>query len=250
MASSLSYSGFCTDCRKMHSLPPDRAIPYARELIRNLEIHRCLDFELPESERNPELSTARLYSDMRGKMFGVLVCEDAKGNEIVLKAFSSKYNNYFSAPGWAPLVPDETAFTTEIENGNKVLHPMTDTINALVKDHPDRKQLIDERRAASHAILERLLDMYNFTNFRGETRNIRQAFTGKRIPMGTGDCCAPKLLNYAAKNGLRPIALVEFFWGKETVSGDRQQGEFYEACAERCQPLLGFMLCGCEFSNA
>ena len=64
------------------------------------------------------------------------------------------------------------------------------------------------------------------------------------IPVGSGDCCAPKLLNYAAKRQRKPLSIAEFFWGKETHSRDRLEGEFYSSCLDKCQPLLGFMLCG------
>jgi tRNA pseudouridine32 synthase/23S rRNA pseudouridine746 synthase len=67
--------------------------------------------------------------------------------------------------------------------------------------------------------------------------------------MGVGECCAPKLLNYAALNGLKPLGLSEFYWGKENKSGTRKHGEFYPACAEKCQPILGFMLCGIKERN-
>ena len=63
-----------------------------------------------------------------------------------------------------------------------------------------------------------------------------------QIPTGTGDCCAPKLLHYAASHGLKPLALAEFWWGES--SQDKVQGEFYGACVERCQPLMGFLLSG------
>ncbi|MFZ1986822.1 MAG: hypothetical protein WAU91_20595, partial [Desulfatitalea sp.] len=61
-----------------------------------------------------------------------------------------------------------------------------------------------------------------------------------------GDCCAPKLLNAAAKQKLAPKSLAEIFWGRTNRSGTRQQGIFYTACPEKCQPILGFMLCGIE----
>jgi hypothetical protein len=240
--SSLVYSGYCRDCGKIHSLASELAIPHAFLLMGDLEQQRRLDFERMEAD--PALTTDWLYSDMRGKMFGVLVCTDAKGNEVVLKAFSSKYNGYRSVKGWVPPVADETLFEAEVEAGNQLLHPLTERISATEKSSPEHAPLIAERKAVSHAVLEKLLDLYNFTNFGGETRNIRQAFTGERIPIGTGDCCAPKLLQYAAMNGLTPVSLAEFYWGKESASGDRQQGEFYPSCMERCAPLLGFMLCG------
>lgn len=63
-------------------------------------------------------------------------------------------------------------------------------------------------------------------------------------PTGTGECCAPKLLVQAARLGLTPTGLAEFWWGP--TLGNRRQGEFYTACKERCQPLIGPLLARLE----
>ena len=63
-------------------------------------------------------------------------------------------------------------------------------------------------------------------------------------PTGTGECCAPKLLVQAARLGLTPTGLAEFWWGPPL--GQRRQGEFYAACQERCQPLIGPLLARLE----
>ena len=64
------------------------------------------------------------------------------------------------------------------------------------------------------------------------------------MPTGTGDCCAPKLLHYAATHRLKPLAMAEFWYGASSMSEQKIQGEFYGACRERCQPLMGFLLSG------
>lgn len=61
------------------------------------------------------------------------------------------------------------------------------------------------------------------------------------IPTGTGDCCAPKLLAWAAREGYQPVALAELWWGPDSQGG-RRSGKFYLACQKRCQPLLGPLL--------
>lgn len=61
------------------------------------------------------------------------------------------------------------------------------------------------------------------------------------LPTGTGDCCAPKLLGWAIRSDLRPVALAEMWCGPTTV-GERRAGEFYAPCQERCQPLMGALL--------
>ena len=61
------------------------------------------------------------------------------------------------------------------------------------------------------------------------------------IPTGTGDCCAPKLLAWAARHDLRPLALAEVWWGPESLQ-NKAVGEFYPPCVERCEALMGPLL--------
>ncbi|MEG4863039.1 MULTISPECIES: RluA family pseudouridine synthase [unclassified Microcoleus] len=98
-----------------------------------------------------------------------------------------------------------------------------------------RKELSRELQAQMHAA-------YTLVNFLGKSRSLLQLMPAGAIPTGTGDCCAPKLLHYAAANNLKPLAMAEFWWGPS--SGDKIQGEFYGACGDRCQPLMGFLLSG------
>ncbi|MBE9124090.1 RluA family pseudouridine synthase [Tychonema sp. LEGE 07199] len=98
-----------------------------------------------------------------------------------------------------------------------------------------RKELSRELQAQMHAA-------YTLVNFLGKSRSLLQLMPAGAIPTGTGDCCAPKLLHYAAANNLKPLAMAEFWWGPP--SGDKIQGEFYGACGDRCQPLMGFLLSG------
>ena len=89
--------------------------------------------------------------------------------------------------------------------------------------------------------------MYRLSNFRGETESLPNAVYGAEgIPTGTGDCCAPKLLGYAARNGLTPLGLTEFYFGRTNRSGTKKHGEFYSSCLNKCGRILGFMLCGLE----
>ena len=89
--------------------------------------------------------------------------------------------------------------------------------------------------------------LYSLSNFKDETVSLREAFcVDKGMPTGAGDCCAPKLLNYAAKNHLKPLSLSEFYYGRENKSGSRQHKTFYSCCEEKCQPILGFLLCGLD----
>ena len=63
-------------------------------------------------------------------------------------------------------------------------------------------------------------------------------------PGGTGDCCAPKLLQYAYQQGLHPVCMAEFWWGASTKTELRQHLEYYPACRGKCKPILTWMLQG------
>lgn len=108
-------------------------------------------------------------------------------------------------------------------------------------------ELKKERRQLSRTLQAQMHETHVLTNFAGETRSLKQLITEGAMPTGMGDCCAPKLLNYAANNGLVPVAMAEFWWGESSRDGYKIQGEFYGACVERCQPIMGFLLSGRKF---
>lgn len=104
------------------------------------------------------------------------------------------------------------------------------------------RSLKQQRKTLSRQLQTQMHTTYWMTNFSGMVRPLHRVMATDSIPTGTGECCAPKLLHYAALHHLQPLALAEFWWG--LPSRDRVAGEFYGACAERCQPLMGFLLSG------
>ncbi len=121
---------------------------------------------------------------------------------------------------------------------DRILQPLSELI-AIADDRIS--ELKQQRKNLSRQLQTQMHDAYRLMNFLGTNSSLRELMPAG-IPTGTGDCCAPKLLHYAASHQLTPIALAEFWWGKNTL--DKAQGEFYGACEDRCQPLMGFMLSG------
>jgi tRNA pseudouridine32 synthase/23S rRNA pseudouridine746 synthase len=230
---AIAISGFCTACGTIHSLGDGNSRRHAFDLMARLEAKRCID-----DGSDPRFSTDYLQGEARGQMFGVLECATAAGDVVVLRAFSSQYDGVWEVPGWVPPLLDVDAF-------QRITAPVDREIKALdrrIAEDGD-PELVRERRALSQDLTRRIQGLYRLHNFRGETRPLTEVFPGG-IPTGAGDCCAPKLLNHAARRGLHPVGISEFFWGRENRSGTRTHREFYPACAEKCQPILGFMLCG------
>lgn len=63
-------------------------------------------------------------------------------------------------------------------------------------------------------------------------------------PGGAGECCLPKLLQYAYLHGLKPICMEEFWIGPSKGNEMRVERSFYPACQNKCVPILTFMMKG------
>jgi len=106
-------------------------------------------------------------------------------------------------------------------------------------------ELKKERKERSALLQKQLFEQYNFLNVKGEVKNVISLFKEKaKPPSGAGDCCAPKLLQYAFENDLKPICIGEFWWGISPKLEVRHHGVFYPACRSKCEPILAHMLLG------
>lgn len=173
-----------------------------------------------------------------GKMFGVLVVESA-GELAFLAAYSGLLAGrndweYFVPPVYDAQQPDGHFKTMERE------------ISAKGGD----KEMSQELQLW-------LFHQYQLLNANGETKDLvdiwqsyysrpklRQKFP--LPPGGTGDCCAPKLLQYAYQQHLHPVCMAEFWWGAATKEELRQHLNYYPACRGKCKPILTWMLQGLD----
>ncbi|OUR86388.1 RNA pseudouridine synthase [Methylophaga sp. 42_8_T64] len=124
-----------------------------------------------------------------------------------------------------------------INTAQQNLEQLTDEITALKT----------QRKELSASLQQKLFEQYRFLNVNGVEKDLNDLFkdTPNQIPpAGSGECAAPKLLHYAFKSGLKPLAMAEFWWGASPKSEIRQHQNFYAACQNKCQPILEHMLDG------
>ncbi|MBO7068104.1 MAG: RNA pseudouridine synthase [Bacteroidaceae bacterium] len=105
-------------------------------------------------------------------------------------------------------------------------------------------QLRQERHDRSIALQQWLFRQFSFLNAEGQSKNLLELFHGAVPPSGAGECCAPRLLQAAYKEGLTPLCMAEFWVGESPRDELRQDGHFYPACNSRCKPILAHMLQG------
>ncbi|MBB1288211.1 RNA pseudouridine synthase [Pseudoalteromonas sp. SR43-6] len=108
------------------------------------------------------------------------------------------------------------------------------------------------RKTLSKSLQKKLFAQYQFLNANGETTDLNAIFAAlpeHTPPSGAGDCAAPKLLQYAYKHDLKPLAMAEFWWGAAPKSAIRQHKNYYPSCYSKCQPILGHMLKGLDVED-
>ena len=115
------------------------------------------------------------------------------------------------------------------------------------------EELKHERKQRSAALQEKLFKKFRMLNAKGETKDLCELFRDTpqgMPPAGAGECALPKLLQYAYINGLKPLAMGEFWWGKSPSSVVRRHLQFYPACKTKCEPILKFMLQGLDVEDS
>ena len=147
-----------------------------------------------------------------------------------------------------PVIQSEAKNLNTSTSAFQTLHPVqvdkleNQSVNTI-------ESLKEERKQRSIALQQWIFRQFRLLNAQGEEKDIYQIFeetAHRNPPAGTGECAAPKLLQHAYSNGLKPIAMAEFWWG-ETPKGEiRRHGYYYPACRHKCEPILNFMLQGLD----
>ncbi|TMO82239.1 RNA pseudouridine synthase [Pseudoalteromonas sp. S3776] len=123
------------------------------------------------------------------------------------------------------------------------------TLNSL---YDEIKQLKKRRKVLSKNLQKQLFAQYQFLNANHEIKDLNAIFAAlpeHTPPSGAGDCAAPKLLQYAYLNNLKPLAMAEFWWGGSPKSAVRQHKNYYPSCYSKCQPILSHMLKGLSIED-
>jgi len=153
-----------------------------------------------------------------GKMLGVLMV--AKGDEVdFLFGFSGLVGGRSLIDGFVP--------------------PIFDTASVDINSSSHEESI---------RLQNWLFEQYVVSNGLGERLSVLNIFARRGLmpPGGTGDCAAPKLLQYAYSHNLKPLAMGEFWYGASPRGEVRRHGCFYPSCTGKCGPLLGFMLQGLD----
>ena len=231
----------CGRCGETHDLEASLAQRAARTLIAQLKSSKGVVAVRDEPTCRRNLSNSRaLFEPGGGKMFGCLVAQDAEGRRHELRAFSGMLQGGWSVPGFVEPVFDVGAWRSLEARYD----PEIARLSTRIATHPDEARALRRQRAQlSRELMARYHRLYRLTGAAYLSASMEEVVGAGNMASGMGDCCAPKLLNAAHRRGWRAVSLVEFFVGESRRPGHRVHGEFYAPCAEKCGPLLSFLLC-------
>lgn len=202
-----------------------------------------------------------------GKMLGVLVCLQDDGQLGFLAAYSGLLAgrndwDWFVPPVFDAQQPDGHFKQTEraISSINAKVRELESSTTMTEKLSSRLSALRQRRKTLSEELQLWLFRQYQMINAKGETKDLveiwRDYHPSLRIqrkfplpPGGTGDCCAPKLLQYAFQQHLRPLCIAEFWQGESPKGEIRHDGHFYPACSGKCKPILSWMLQGLQVAT-
>ena len=175
----------------------------------------------------------RAKSDRKSqKKKAITLLNDLEFEKLTKKLTQESYNNQFF------IKELQEYYQAKIEKINLEFKVFEDKIIALKK----------ERKEKSNYLQQTLFSKYAFLNQQKELKSLLTIFNNPTVkpPAGSGECAAPKLLQYAFANNLTPITMAEFWWGSAPNAAVRQHKNYYPACQGRCKPILTHMLAHTE----
>ena len=136
------------------------------------------------------------------------------------------------------------------------------TLETEYEDYQDNiSRLKQLRKQLSDALQQWLFAQFRMLNAQGEEKDLLEIFRDTALedqpnlsllskraalkmvpPAGSGECCEPKLLQYAFRHHLKPLQMAMFWWGESPKEEIRHHLQFYPACNGKCKPILRWML--------
>lgn len=246
----------------------------------------CINHEIAALEHNPlTLQARRAYAEAQQQAVEAIASYQKKVKSAKVLRDVRRLHHNLSPEENAELIRESQFLKAELHRLKKQ-HEQTIAQAAEPYSAIEQrlKGLKLQRKELSDQLQRWLFSQYRLLNARGEERSVMEIFNpdcpaiapsrqgktpanGKNAsqslssfgiaadscapkivlpPAATGDCCAPKLLQYAFAHHLKPRCMAEFWWGQSPKMEVRHHLHYYPACRGRCLPLLTFMLQGLD----
>ena len=153
----------------------------------------------------------------------------------------------------AELIRESQYMKAEFRRKKRKIEEKTEPELDYEKIKEDIRKIKQSRKQHSDNLQRWLFSQFNMLNDKGECKNLIDIFkdtAAKTPPAGSGECCEPKLLQYAYSLGYKPLQMAMFWWGESPKEEIRHHLHFYPACNGKCKPILQWMLPASTFEPA
>ena len=170
----------------------------------------------------------------------------------------------------AEMVKESQFMKAELRRLKKSLSEKTSLETEYEAYQADILSLKQLRKTLSDALQQWLFSQFRMQNHEGESKDLLEIFRDAALrdypqatiatsriaalkmvpPAGSGECCEPKLLQYAYSFGYKPLQMAMFWWGESPKEEIRHHLHFYPACNGKCKPILQWMLPASTFEPA
>ncbi len=198
------------------------------------------------------LSSIRLETEAEIAEYKAMMAESKKQRDIMRKCGADD----------GQLLRESQFQKAELRRLKKYFQERIDSMSEKLDEYQSViSELKIRRQALSDALQKWLFEQFRMLNARGEERDLNEIFAwystnyagGNALksipPAGSGECCAPKLLQYAYIHHYKPVCMAEFWWGASPKGEIREHGHYYPSCQGKCKPILTFMLQGLEVDD-
>ena len=215
---------------------------------------------LEKDERMKEART--LIRQLQEERKRTIAAYQEKMKEAKAKRDSRREAGNLSEAEEAQMIKESQFMKAELRRLKKSLSEKT-ALETEFEDYQENilrlKQL---RKQLSDALQQWLFSQFRMLNQEGESKDLLEIFRDEALkeypqaaiatsriaalkmvpPAGSGECCEPKLLQYAYQHGYKPLQMAMFWWGESPKEEIRHHLQFYPACNGKCKPILHWML--------
>lgn len=222
---------------------------------------------LEKDERMKEART--LIRQLQEERKRTIAAYQEKMKEAKAKRDSRREAGNLSEAEEAEMIRESQFMKAELRRLKKSLSEKT-ALETEFEDYQENilrlKQL---RKQLSDALQQWLFSQFRMLNQEGESKDLLEIFRDEALkeypqaaiatsriaalkmvpPAGSGECCEPKLLQYAYQHGYKPLQMAMFWWGESPKEEIRHHLQFYPACNGKCKPILHWMLPSSVFES-
>ena len=222
-----------------------------------------INLSISHLEKDERMKEARtLIRQLQEERKRTIAAYQEKMKEAKAKRASRREAGNLSEAEEAEMIRESQFMKAELRRLKKSLSEKT-ALETEFEDYQENilrlKQL---RKQLSDALQQWLFSQFRMLNQEGESKDLLEIFRDEALkeypqaaiatsriaalkmvpPAGSGECCEPKLLQYAYQHGYKPLQMAMFWWGESPKEEIRHHLQFYPACNGKCKPILHWML--------